>query len=101
MPSSPPSLSCLLSPHTIFRRLTVVRVMPFGNIRWEYLPFSGGPRTCIGQQFALTQMSYVVTRILQTFEGVEARDDRPMLQNMSTTTSLTNGCLVSFSHAGS
>lgn len=64
--------------------------------RWEYLPFSGGPRTCIGQQFALTQMSYVVTRLLQTFETVEARDEKPMSQNLSTTTSLLHGCWVGF-----
>lgn len=63
---------------------------------WEYLPFSGGPRTCIGQQFALTQMSYVVTRILQKYEVVEARDERPMVQNMSTTTNLLNGCWIAF-----
>ena len=23
---------------------------------WNYIPFNGGPRICIGQQFALTQM---------------------------------------------
>ncbi|KAF2173799.1 hypothetical protein M409DRAFT_16070 [Zasmidium cellare ATCC 36951] len=42
---------------------------------WTYVPFNGGPRICIGQQFALTEMAYTVTRILQTFERVESRMD--------------------------
>jgi cytochrome P450 len=25
---------------------------------WTYIPFNGGPRICIGQQYALTQMAY-------------------------------------------
>lgn len=37
---------------------------------WEYLPFNGGPRICIGQQFALTEAGYVIVRLLQRFEGV-------------------------------
>lgn len=35
---------------------------------WEYLPFNGGPRICIGQQFALTEAGYVTVRMLQKFE---------------------------------
>ncbi|GES57063.1 cytochrome P450 alkane hydroxylase [Aspergillus terreus] len=27
--------------------------------RWEYLPFNGGPRICLGQQYALTEAGYV------------------------------------------
>nr|POE48007.1 cytochrome p450 52a13 [Quercus suber] len=40
---------------------------------WTYIPFNGGPRICIGQQFALTEMAYTVVRILQTFERIESR----------------------------
>lgn len=40
---------------------------------WTYVPFNGGPRICIGQQFALTEMAYTVVRILQTFGRVEDR----------------------------
>ncbi|KAK4185988.1 cytochrome P450 [Podospora australis] len=38
---------------------------------WQYIPFNGGPRICIGQQFALTEMGYVLTRLFQKFERVE------------------------------
>lgn len=38
---------------------------------WEYLPFNGGPRICIGQQFALTEASYVTVRLLQRFDQLE------------------------------
>lgn len=42
---------------------------------WEFLPFSGGPRICIGQQFALTEVGYVAVRLLQKFDRVEAAGD--------------------------
>ncbi|KAL4880686.1 cytochrome P450 [Aspergillus karnatakaensis] len=35
---------------------------------WEYLPFNGGPRVCLGQLFAVTEVGYVLVRILQRFE---------------------------------
>lgn len=38
---------------------------------WQYIPFNGGPRICIGQQFALTEMGYVLTRMFQRFDRVE------------------------------
>lgn len=36
----------------------------------EYIPFNAGPRICIGQQFALTEMSYVLCRLFQRYERV-------------------------------
>ena len=41
---------------------------------WQYIPFNGGPRICIGQQFALTEMGYTIVRLLQQFDRVENRD---------------------------
>ena len=40
---------------------------------WTYIPFNGGPRICIGQQFAITEMGYTLVRIFQKFSRVERR----------------------------
>src|SRR5271169_6159229 len=40
---------------------------------WTYVPFNGGPRICLGQNFALTEMAYAAARIVQTFERIEER----------------------------
>ncbi|KAL2757638.1 hypothetical protein ACRALDRAFT_1039882 [Sodiomyces alcalophilus JCM 7366] len=39
---------------------------------WTFIPFNGGPRICIGQQFALTEMSYVLCRLFQRYERIES-----------------------------
>ncbi|KUJ10994.1 cytochrome P450 [Mollisia scopiformis] len=35
------------------------------GIGWAYFPFSGGPRQCLGEDFALMEVSYTVVRLLQ------------------------------------
>ncbi|KAI0137386.1 cytochrome P450 [Xylariales sp. AK1849] len=42
---------------------------------WEYIPFNGGPRICVGQNFAMTEMAYFMVRILQKYERLEYRGD--------------------------
>ena len=37
---------------------------------WTWIPFNGGPRICIGQQFALTEMGYTIVRFLQKYEAI-------------------------------
>ncbi|PSN64300.1 cytochrome P450 alkane hydroxylase-like protein [Corynespora cassiicola Philippines] len=37
---------------------------------WTYVPFNGGPRICIGQQFALTEMGYTLVRLFQRYETI-------------------------------
>ncbi|OJJ76856.1 hypothetical protein ASPBRDRAFT_114633 [Aspergillus brasiliensis CBS 101740] len=41
---------------------------------WEYLPFNGGPRICLGQQYALTEASYTMVKLLQRFNRIENAD---------------------------
>ncbi|KIW01583.1 uncharacterized protein PV09_07056 [Verruconis gallopava] len=47
---------------------------------FEYLPFNGGPRICLGQQFALTEAGYVTVRMLQKFDKLDgsAHGDEPI-----------------------
>ena len=40
---------------------------------WTYLPFNGGPRICLGQNFALTEIAYATARMCQVFERLEER----------------------------
>ncbi|TGO72423.1 hypothetical protein BELL_0456g00040 [Botrytis elliptica] len=61
---------------------------------WEYIAFSGGPRICIGQQFALTEASYTTIRLLQTFSRMEARDQKPFTEWLTLTLSNKWGCQV-------
>lgn len=41
---------------------------------WAYLPFNGGPRICLGQQFALTEASYTIVRLVQLFPNLVSED---------------------------
>ncbi|KAH9204657.1 cytochrome P450 alkane hydroxylase [Leptodontidium sp. 2 PMI_412] len=37
------------------------------NAKWGYLPFNGGPRICLGMDFALVEAAYTIVRIVQRF----------------------------------
>ncbi|KAF2473134.1 cytochrome P450 52A12 [Lindgomyces ingoldianus] len=67
---------------------------------WEYLPFNGGPRICLGQQYALTEASYVTCRLVQEFQKVESRDvDGIWKESLTLTACSANGTLVSLTPA--
>jgi cytochrome P450 len=61
---------------------------------WEYLPFNGGPRICLGQQFALTEAGYVTVRLLQRFEEMRNVDEREGIRHVLSVTTSTDGVLV-------
>jgi cytochrome P450 len=56
------------------------------RVGWEFLPFNGGPRICIGQQFALTESSYVTIRLLQRFDKMENLETDPVVRHNLTLT---------------
>ncbi|KAF2726017.1 putative P450 monooxygenase [Polychaeton citri CBS 116435] len=63
---------------------------------WEYLPFNGGPRICLGQQYALTEASYTIVRLCQAFSGVEIGQggQGPWVEGLTLTCVSANGAKV-------
>ncbi|KAK0708675.1 cytochrome P450 [Lasiosphaeris hirsuta] len=68
---------------------------------WGFLPFNGGPRVCLGQQFALTEASYVITRMLQCFDSMQPKDFSPWAELYSLVMTSKNGVIVSMTPAAS
>jgi len=70
------------------------------NIGWAYLPFHGGPRLCLGKDFALTEASYAVVRVLQRFPRLKLPVGEKVVptgmerQNLSIFLSSADGCKV-------
>lgn len=66
---------------------------------WDFLPFNGGPRICLGQQFALTEASYTLVRIAQTFSRLETKPEllnTELLQRTNLTTIVAGGIPTKF-----
>ncbi|TGO70696.1 hypothetical protein BELL_0682g00030 [Botrytis elliptica] len=61
---------------------------------WEYMPFGGGPRACVGQQKALVEAAYTIAKIAQVYKGLESRDDRDWEGEWKLTAKNVNGCKV-------
>lgn len=66
---------------------------------WAYLPFNGGPRICLGQQFAITEASYIISRIAQEFPSLGDCNKEPLKYPPRVTSQLTSsvsaGCWIS------
>ena len=61
---------------------------------WEYLPFNGGARICLGQQFALNEASYTTVRLCQAFSGIESRDSEVWTESLTLTCVNLHGAKV-------
>ena len=67
---------------------------------WNYLPFGGGPRACPGQNLALTEVAYVLSRMAQEFEEIECRDEvAAYIEKLQLTTTSRNGAKIALKPA--
>lgn len=70
------------------------------DVGWAYLPFNGGPRLCLGQEFALIEASYTVARIIQVFPWMELSAEETMVrvgqerQTLTLVVASADGCVV-------
>lgn len=61
---------------------------------WAYVPFNGGPRVCVGQQFALLNASYVTIRLMLSIDGLVSKDPLPWQEKIQLTVTGLGGCKV-------
>ncbi|KAK7534108.1 cytochrome P450 [Phyllosticta citribraziliensis] len=64
------------------------------KVGWEYLPFNGGPRICVGQQYALTEAGYATVRMVQEFEALEGCRGEEWHELVTLTLCGKGGCWV-------
>ncbi len=64
------------------------------RVSWEYIPFSGGPRVCIGQQFALMEVSYLTVRLVREFKRIEAVEKGPWVEKATIVATVNGGVKV-------
>jgi len=49
-----------------------------GRDRWQYLPFGGGPRSCIGDHFAMLEATLALATLIRRIEIRSTADDFPL-----------------------
>lgn len=70
------------------------------NAAWAYLPFNGGPRICLGMDFALTEAAYTVVRLLHHLPDIRLPAGQKVeilgveKQTMTLVLSSMEGCMV-------
>lgn len=49
-----------------------------GRNRWQYLPFGGGPRSCVGDHFAMLEATLALATIIREVSITSLHDDFPL-----------------------
>jgi cytochrome P450 len=70
------------------------------DVGYGYLPFNGGPRVCLGQEFALLEAGYTVARLIQRFPFITVPKNEPVVatgkekQTLTLVVASGDGCRV-------
>ena len=90
----PPGAAVLISPYIIHRKRELWENSDAFNperfatggtnptIPFSYFPFSGGPRHCVGEKFAMSELEFMLTLILQRFDISPAWSSEPEMEAM-------------------
>lgn len=69
-----------------------------GRDRWQYLPFGAGPRSCIGDHFAMLEATLALATIIQRTEIQSTDADFPMIVPFTTVAAAPIRARVNGSH---